>query len=86
MLANAFRDFGVLVALYENRKSCLTFLFSINLSVFLFGYHKYGIYEASIIEFSSNLCLVWIKIKIFEISSDILYVKMALSRISRDAA
>jgi hypothetical protein len=41
--SNAFRDFGVLAVLYENRKSCLTFLFSKNFSLFCFGFHSLGI-------------------------------------------
>jgi hypothetical protein len=33
-LVNAFRDFGVLAVLYENRKSCLTILFLIKVQIF----------------------------------------------------
>jgi hypothetical protein len=42
-LAIAFRDFGVLAVLYENRKSCLTFLLSKSFSLFCFGSHGLGI-------------------------------------------
>jgi hypothetical protein len=33
-LVNAFCELGVLAVLYENRKSCLTFQFSIKVQIF----------------------------------------------------
>jgi hypothetical protein len=77
----AFRDFGILAVLYENQKNCLTFLIFDKLFSILLWISWIGYLKVLHVEFSSNLSLVWLKIKFFKILTAILYGKITRSRI-----